>query len=167
MSLPAPYDEAVPDQRPPRETGDERAVLTALLRYQRESLLRKLDGVDAAAARWSPVGTGTSLLWLVKHLAQAELLWVAVRFAGLDTDLPEDAVAESDTVDSVSAGYQAATARADAIIAAASLDDPCQDVPGDEPLPLRWVVAHLLEETARHAGHADILRELIDGSTGR
>ena len=157
----------MPDQRPPRETGDERAVLTALLRYQRESLLRKLDGVDAAAARWSPVATGTSLLWLVKHLAQAELLWIAVRFAGLDTELPDDAVHERDTVESVSASYQAATARADELIAAAGLDDPCQRVPGDEPLPLRWVVAHLLEETARHAGHADILRELIDGSTGR
>lgn len=157
----------MPDQRPPRETGDERAVLTALLQYQRESLLRKLDGVDAAAARWSPVGTGTSLLWLVKHLAQAELLWIAVRFAGLDTELPDDTVHEPDTVESVSASYRAAAARADELIAAASLDDPCQRVPGDEPLPLRWVVAHLLEETARHAGHADILRELIDGNTGR
>ena len=167
MSLPRPYDEAVPDQRPPRVTGGDRAVLTALLQFQRESLLRKLDGVDAAAARWSPVGTGTCLLWLVKHLAQAELMWVAVRFAGLDTELPDETVREGDTAESVSAGYRAAAARADELIAAAGLDDPCQRVPGDEPLPLRWVVAHLLAETARHAGHADILRELIDGSTGR
>jgi hypothetical protein len=157
----------VPDQRPPRVTGGERAVLTALLQFQRESLLRKLDGVDAAAARWSPVGTGTSLLWLVKHLAQAELLWIAVRFAGLDTELPDDTVHDRDTVESVSTSYRAAAARADELIAAASLDDPCQRGPGDEPLPLRWVMAHLLAETARHAGHADILRELIDGTTGR
>lgn len=142
-------------------------MLAGLLQFQRESLLRKLEGVDEAAARRSAVGSGTTLLWLVKHLAQAELMWVEVRFAGLDVSLPEDTVAESDTVASVSAGYRAATTRADAIIAAASLDDPCQGGPGGEPLPLRWVVAHLLEETARHAGHADILRELIDGDTGR
>jgi Protein of unknown function (DUF664) len=142
-------------------------VLTALLQFQRESLLRKLDGLDEGAARESAVGSGTTLLWLVKHLAQAELMWVAVRFAGLDTELPDDTVHASDSVESVRAGYRAATARADEIIAAASLDDPCRRVPGDESLSLRWVVAHLLAETARHAGHADILRELIDGSTGR
>jgi hypothetical protein len=157
----------VPDQKPPRVSGGERDVLVALLEFQRESLLRKLDGVDAAAARRSPVDSGTTLLWLVKHLAQAELMWVAVRFAGLDLELPDPTVLDSDTVESVSAGYRAATAHIDRIIAAASLDEVCRRPPGDEPLPLRWVVAHLLEETARHAGHADILRELIDGSTGR
>lgn len=157
----------MPDLKPPRLSGGEREVLLGLLQFQRESLLRKISGVDEAAARRLLVDSGTTLLWLVKHLAQAELMWVEVRFAGLNADLPDDAVTDSDTVASVSAGYRAATARADAIIAAASLDDPCQSVPGDEPLPLRWVVAHLLEETARHAGHADILRELIDGSTGR
>jgi Protein of unknown function (DUF664) len=157
----------VPDQKPPRISGGEREVLAALLQFQRESLLRKLDGVDAAAARRPLVGSGTTLLWLVKHLARAELMWVGVRFAGLALELPDDAVLDSDTVESVSAGYRAATARADEIIATASLDQKCRQPPGDEPLALRWVVAHLLEETARHAGHADILRELIDGSTGR
>jgi Protein of unknown function (DUF664) len=157
----------VPDQKPPRVAGGERDVLVALLQFQRESLLRKLDGVDEAAARRQLVGSGTTLLWLVKHLAQAELVWVAVRFAGLDVELPDNTVLDADTVESVSAGYRAATARADEIITAAGLDDLCQRAPDGGPLPLRWVVAHLLEETARHAGHADILRELIDGSTGR
>jgi Protein of unknown function (DUF664) len=73
----------------------------------------------------------------------------------------------ADTTESVSAQYRAASERADAIAAAASLDEPCRRPPGPEPVPLRWVLMHLLEETARHAGHADILRELIDGSTGR
>jgi Protein of unknown function (DUF664) len=157
----------VTDQIAPRIAGGERAVLAGLLQFQRESFLRKLDGVDEAAARQSAVASGTTLLWLGKHLARMELTWVEVRFAGLDTELPDDPVHAADTVESVSAGYRAASARADAIIAAASLDDPCQRVPREQPLPLRWVVAHLLEETARHAGHADILRELIDGSTGR
>lgn len=161
------YDGRVTDHLAPRITGGEREILTGLLQFQRESMLRKVAGVHADAARKSVVGSGTSLLWLVKHLARVELMWFTLRFAGSDEGLPDDTVTEADTVASVSAGYQAATARADAIIAAASLDDLCQAAPGDMPLSLLWVVAHMLEETARHAGHADILRELIDGETGR
>jgi uncharacterized damage-inducible protein DinB len=156
----------VADQKPPRLAGGEREVLMALLQFQRESLLRKLAGLDSEAVRRRLVGSETTLLWLVKHLTQAELMWLALRFAGQDVDLPDETVLPSDTAESVSADYRAASARADAIAAAASLDDPCRRHP--EPAPnLRWVLMHLLEETARHAGHADILRELIDGSTGR
>jgi hypothetical protein len=100
-------------------------------------------------------------------MARAELLRVAVRFAGQPLDLPGETVLPSDTVDSASAGYRAASACADGIAAAADLADRCQGNAGDAPLRLRWVLLHLPEETARHAGHAGILRELIDGSTGR
>jgi Protein of unknown function (DUF664) len=92
-------------------------------------------------------------------------MWLGLRFAGHDIDLPDETVLPSDTVESVSADYRAACARADAIAAAAGLDEPCRRHP--EPANLRWVLMHMLEETARHAGHADILRELTDGSTGR
>ena len=93
-------------------------------------------------------------------------MWLAIRFAGQDVELPDETVQPNDTIESVSAAYRAAWAQSDAIAAAASLDDLCRKHP--EPVPnLRWVLAHMLEETARHAGHADILRELIDGSTGR
>jgi len=65
-------------------------------------------------------------------------------------------------------GYRATWARVDAIVVAApSLDELCRDVGAESPVNLRWVLMHLLEETARHAGHADVLRELIDGRTGR
>jgi hypothetical protein len=138
----------------------------ALLQFQRESLLRKLTGLDSEAVRRRLVDSETTLMWLVKHLTRAEPMWLALRFAGQDVVLPEEAVLPSDTVESVSAAYQAAWAESDAIAAAASLDDPCRRHP--EPVPnLRWVLTHMLEETARHAGHADILRELIDGRTGR
>jgi uncharacterized damage-inducible protein DinB len=157
----------VADQKPPRVGGGERETVLALLQYQRDSLLRKIDGADEAAARTAAVASGTTLLWLVKHLARAEVLWVAIRFAGQDAVLPDEQVTEADTVASVSEGYRAATAETDAIIASSSLDDLCRGNAGDEPVRLRWVLMHLLEETARHAGHADILRELIDGSTGR
>ncbi|MBO0825548.1 MAG: DUF664 domain-containing protein [Actinobacteria bacterium] len=139
----------------------------ALLQFQRDSLIRKVDGVDEEAARRSPVGSGTTLLWLLKHLAQAEMRWVLVRFAGLDADLPEDLVQPADTTVSVIAGYREASAQVDAIARDAGLDELCRGAANGEPVNLRWVLAHLLEETARHAGHADILRELIDGSTGR
>ena len=74
----------------------------------------------------------------------------------------------ADTVPSVVADYRATWERVDAVVSAApSLDAQCAEVGNDTPVNLRWVMSHLLEETARHAGHADILRELLDGETGR
>jgi hypothetical protein len=73
-----------------------------------------------------------------------------------------------DTVGSVIAAYQKTWPLVDNIVQAApSLDTLCHDVGTEAPVNLRWVLMHLLEETARHAGHVDILRELIDGTTGR
>jgi hypothetical protein len=157
----------VADRKPPRLAATERETLLALLQYQRDSLIRKVDSVDEVVARQSPVASGTTLLWLLKHLAQAEIRWVMIRFAALDATLPDDTVQPGDTTASVIAGYRAASARADAVVRAAGLDEPSRGEDSGEPVNLRWVLAHLLEETARHAGHADILRELIDGSTGR
>jgi hypothetical protein len=114
------------------------------------------------------VPSGTSLLWIVKHLTKAELLWVAHRFAGRDdVALPDDTIDDHDTIDSVVRAYRAAWADVDALADAAPLDQHCRDTGTESMVDLRWVLTHLLEETARHAGHADILRELLDGSTGR
>jgi hypothetical protein len=155
------------DQKPPYLAGDERAVLCALLQYQRESVVRKVLDVDDGAARRPMVPSGTSMLWLVKHLAYAETIWFVQRFAGEAVELPDTTVRDHDTVSGALDLYRATCSRVDAIVAAASLDDPCVDAPNFPPLSLRWVLAHVLEETARHAGYADILRELIDGQTGR
>jgi uncharacterized damage-inducible protein DinB len=157
----------VADRKPPRLEGDERETLRALLQYQRESVARKVAGLDEAAARRPLVGSGTTLLWLLKHLARAETLWIAHRFAGTDDPVPDDTVQPDDTLASAVNAYRDTWRRVDAIVAAASLDDPCRNVGDERPVNLRWVLAHLLEETARHAGHADVLRELIDGQTGR
>jgi Protein of unknown function (DUF664) len=157
----------VPDLKPPRVNAGERETLQALLQYQRDSLIRKITGAGEAEARRPVVGSGTTLLWLVKHMARAEIVWVVVRFAGQDVPVPDDALQAGDTIPGVVSGYRAAWARADAITRAASLDEPGRGPVGDSPVNLRWVLMHLLEETARHAGHADILRELIDGTTGR
>jgi len=154
----------VADQKPPRRAGDERATLLGLLQYQRESLVRKVDGVSEEAARWSPVPSGTSLLWLATHMAGAERTWVLERFAGLE----DEGAGAPATVAEALALYRRTWERVDdALSGAPSLDERCR-CPGEgAPVDLRWVLAHLLEETARHAGHADILRELIDGATGR
>ena len=157
----------MPDQKPPRVNAGERETLQALLQYQRDSLIRKITGAGEAEARRPAVGSGTTLLWLIKHMTRAETVWVAVRFAGQHVPVPDDAVQAGDTIPGVVSGYRAAWARADSITRAASLDELCQGLSGEGPVNLRWVLMHLLEETARHAGHADILRELIDGTTGR
>ena len=155
------------DQRPPRRTGDDRGTVLALLQFQRESLVRKVEGVSEEQARWSPVATGTSLLWLVKHLAGAEGLWVLQRFAGRTGFVRDDEVGPEDSVGSAVAAYREMWAAVDGVVAGASLADLCRADEGRPPVDLRWILAHLLEETARHAGHADLIREQLDGSTGR
>jgi uncharacterized damage-inducible protein DinB len=159
----------VPDQRPPRLAGDERDTLLALLQYQRDSVVRKVDGLRDVAARREIVESGTTLMWLVKHLTTAETLWVLRRFAGEDVALPDDTVTRDDTIAGAVEAYRATWQRVAAVVAAEpSLDAVCRGLdPAEEPANLRWVLAHLLEETARHAGHADIIRELLDGHTGR
>jgi hypothetical protein len=159
---------ATSDRKPPRLAGDERGTLVALLQYQRSSVVRKVDGVAEADAARSVVGSGTTLRWLVAHLADAERTWVLARFAGLDPG-PSVAADPAVTLAAAVAAYRATWSEVDAVVAAApSLDEPCRGLAaGEEPADLRWVLSHLLEETARHAGHADILRELLDGATGR
>jgi uncharacterized damage-inducible protein DinB len=157
---------AVADHKPPRLSGDDREVLMALLQYQRESLARKVDGVDEVAGRRSPVASGTTLLWLIKHLAYAERLWIIHRFAGGEKPAP---ATTDDTIEVALTDYRHTWAVVNAVVAASpTLDQPSVIAnDGDSNVTLRWILAHLLEETARHAGHADILRELIDGVTGR
>jgi hypothetical protein len=152
----------VPDQRPPNLAVDERETLRALLQFQRESLVRKVSGLDEEAANRRLVASDTTLLWLVNHLAFAETLWLRHRFAGEELTIePEPTLAAAIDV------YRATWAGVDAIVAAADLDDLTTRNEVHPAVNLRWILAHLLEETARHAGHADILRELIDGQTGR
>ncbi|NUO58728.1 MAG: DinB family protein [Hamadaea sp.] len=155
------------DQRPPRLVTGERENLVQLLQFQRESLVRKVTGVAEEAARQSPVGSGTSLMWLVKHLTETEYSWFRRRFAGEQVELPSAEVLPDDTVGAAVAAYQQAWADVAPILATGDLDAECREPGSQPPMNLRWVIAHMLEETARHAGHADIIRELIDGSTGR
>jgi hypothetical protein len=101
-------------------------------------------------------------------MAQAEVTWVQFRFAGMDVEAEDDAPTADQTLANAVGRYRAVARSSDHIVLdAPSLNQICRRADAPEPVNLRWVLMHLLEETARHAGHADILRELIDGETGR
>src|ERR1039458_10245321 len=128
----------MPDLKPPRLVADECVTLLTLIQYQRDSFVRKVAGVDEGRARQNPVVSGTNLLWLTKHMARAESLWVIRRFAGLDFDLPEESVRPEDTVDSAVATYNEVWRQVNGVIAAApTLDEVCRDVGDEAPVNLR------------------------------
>lgn len=156
------------DHNSPAIVSGEKETLLAFLGYLRASVDRKIEGVSDDAARRPLVASGTTLLGIVKHLAFVEVYWTQRRFAGLDVPLHGNGfeLDPADTVESVRREYVEAGRRTDEIVAAC-LDIEQTLARGRHGLTLRWMLAHLIEETARHAGHADILRELVDGRTGR
>ena len=156
------------DHNVPALVSGEKETLLAFLGYLRTSVDGKLEGVADADARRPLVASGTTLLGIVKHLAFVEVYWAQRRFAGCDVVLRGDGfdLEPDDTPESVRRSYAEAGRTTDAIVSACSdLEQPLAR--GRHGLTLRWMLAHLVEETARHAGHADILRELVDGATGR
>ena len=155
------------DGQVPAVVAGEKETLLAFLGYLRGCVDRKLEGVGDAEARRSPVASGTSLLGLVKHLTVVEVYWAQRRLLGADVGAADDGftVDEHDTPSSVRGRYAEAGRRTDEIVAGAGLEDPLAR--GRHGLTVRWMLTHLVEETARHAGHADILRELLDGRAGR
>ena len=162
----------MPDRRTPFVNANERETLVAFLDYLRESVIVKASGLPEDDARRALVPSGTSLLGLVKHLTTGRgATWFQWSFAGLDVQFPsDDARAGRHRASRSSAAYRAAIERSNEIVAAAarSRARACARKPtATEPMSLRWVLVHMVEETARHAGHADILREQIDGATGR
>jgi hypothetical protein len=105
---------------------------------------------------------------LVYEWRLAAVTRILHRFGGRDVAIPDDRVTPADTLTAAIDRYQETWRQVDAVaFAGTSLDEPCRRPDADPPVSLHWVLMHLLEETARHAGHADILRELIDGRTGR
>jgi len=154
-------------------SGTEKETLLAFLDNNRAIMVWKLEGLSAEDARRPMVDSGTSLIGLVKHLAWVERWWFDGFFAGSDYDYPyaddpeEDLRTEpGDTVAAVVDLYERHVALSNEIVAAHNLDTMSTGTVRGSSRSLRWVIGHMLEETARHAGHADIVRELIDGGTG-
>jgi hypothetical protein len=148
----------------PPSFASEREALGAFLDRQRSALLRKVEGVSDADARRVPTASSLSLLGLLKHAALWERRWFQVIFAGrvLPGEWPEEGAPDPDEEDFRVDGTD--TVRQWAAYFE-ELDDCCAR-PAQAHRSLRWVLLHLIEETARHAGHADIIRETLDGSRG-
>ena len=155
------------DRKPPAVSADEKTTLLGFLDYLRESILAKATGVPEPQIRTPGVASGTNLLGLIKHLTAVE------RFYFLGEDVADWSFTfqpvETDTAETVFAGYRTAVTEANSVIEACTdLTKPPPTSAGTgSPQPLRWLLTHMIEETGRHAGHADIIRELIDDSTGR
>ena len=153
-------------------TGPERPMLQAFLDWHRATLLYKCAGLtgEQLAERAVPP-SALSLLGLVRHMTKVERAWFRRRFAGEPVDDPfgEDKTADFERGDPAraAADYARLTEEfklADAAVANASLDD--EFVHNGEAMSLRLIYLHMIEEYARHLGHADLLRERIDGATG-
>lgn len=153
------------DVGPPRTGADEKATLQGFLDYLRAAIAGKVAGVPEPQVRTAGVRSGTNLLGLVKHVTAVErfyLLGEQVR-DWKKTFHPDD----TETVEGVLAAYREVVERANAVIADwTDLESPAPGPPGTGA-SRRWVLVHLIEETGRHAGHADILREQLDGAVGR
>jgi uncharacterized damage-inducible protein DinB len=171
----------VPAERDPRvlgpATGDERTLLVHFLAAQRATLELKCACLDAALAQRSVAPSTLSLLGLIRHLADVERRWFRRSLAGQDApprfSSPSDpdgdftgAVPDPKVVAQAWEAWREETAFADAFVAAA----PHLGIEGHDSwrgtVSLRWVLVHMIEEYARHNGHADLLRERIDGAIG-
>jgi uncharacterized damage-inducible protein DinB len=160
--------------------ADPKETLHRYLRTARGALLWKLEAVPEYDARRPLTASGTNLLGIVKHLAIVELGYFGDSFGrphgeqfpwdDREPEPNEDMFATADeTREHIIARYERATAHADATITALSLDDTGTVPwwPDDvNPVSLHWILVHMIAETNRHLGHADILREGIDGAIG-
>jgi len=161
-------------------TGSELEQLTAFLDFQRETVLWKAEGLDAAQLAQPLPSSSLTLAGLLHHLALVEDSWFRDRFAGLPeqdiwagVDWAADPDFEFRTAlelepDEVRRRYRDAIARSAEVVAGAEGLDQLGAKPWRDGTRwnLRWVLIHMIEETARHAGHADLLREAIDGQVG-
>ena len=141
-------------------------MLRGWLELYRDIMVYKIEGLDEEQARFRPAPDAPSLLNLIVHLTGVERRWFEQIIAGRAIDRDRDAeFRELDvTVADAVAAYRAQWQRSNEVYdAIGSLDDAC---PGESGYSVRWVLQHMVEEVARHAGHADITRQLIDGSVG-
>jgi uncharacterized damage-inducible protein DinB len=163
----------------PPLTGDERSILIGFLEYHRTTLLWKCEGLTPAQLTQRAVpSSGLSLLGLLRHLAEVERGWFQLRVAGIvepslyceqdnDGDFHVSADADAADVAAAIATFHAQVARSDEILAGiADLDQTFRHERTGEEMSIRWLLVHMVEEYARHNGHADLLREAIDGVTG-
>lgn len=160
------------DRTPPPDDADERTTLTAFLDYLRGCCVAKLEGASDDRAKQAQVPSGTSIYWLGTHLAAVEINQFQRILDGRTPEAimpPAPPDIEDDTIAAVIGRYQTACEESRRILATyGDLGAMGRGVgrKGDRRT-VRWVLTHMIEETARHAGHLDILREQLDGTAGR
>ena len=150
----------------PGGSPDEVELFLRWLGYLRGAVLRKVEGLSDRDARWTPNGSLISLLGIVNHLTHVEWRWIEGGMRGEKVSRSEEEFNPrlELTVDAALVAYRERAIATDAVVRSmSSLAEPCRW--GDNR-DLRWVLLHLINETARHAGHADATRELLDGTTG-
>ena len=157
----------------PPEAAGELETLTGFLDYFRATVVMKASGLSDAEGAKRLLPSLTTVSGLVQHLTDVEGFWfrgrmdgqpdVRTRWSAEDPD-GEFRVSEQDSLAGIIAGYEAACEQSREVLRRYGLDDRCRG--GDGKQNVRWVLVHMIEETGRHCGHLDILRELLDGSTG-
>jgi uncharacterized damage-inducible protein DinB len=154
-----------PTQDLPAGTSDELELYLRWLSFLRGAVLRKVDGLSDTDARWQPEGALISLLGIVNHLTRVEWRWIDGGMLGEDISRSEEEFHPGSelTVAAAVAAYRSRAAATEEAVRSLSPAAPCRWGVGTD---LRWVLLHLINETARHAGHADATRELLDGTTG-
>jgi hypothetical protein len=158
----------------PVEDADEWTTLTSMLDFLRATVVMKVEDLSHEQAAATPVPPSTlTLAGVVKHLSATERFWFSIDFAGLDIAWPYPdgdpsgnfPLEEGDTLDAIVEEYARECERSRAAIVGAGLDDKAKGK--DMDFNLRYAFVHMIEETARHCGHLDLLREVTDGRTGQ
>ncbi|MGW7539315.1 DinB family protein [Amycolatopsis sp. NPDC054798] len=164
-----------PERPDPPMAGDERTQLTGFLDFLRASVVWKCSGLTDEQARRAHVPSElTTIAGLLCHLTLVENYWFRVVLDGQPDEWEERLEIDRDAefrlalelpMAQLIADYEAEAEKCREVVAARGFGDTVL-FKGDKPLTVRWVVAHMIEETARHLGHLDLLRELTDGLTG-
>ncbi|MEJ3748288.1 DinB family protein [Actinomycetes bacterium KLBMP 9797] len=162
------------DRSPAPQRAAERETLCGVLDFLRATVVNKVAGLSEQQARSTPVPPSTMTpIGLVKHLTAIERWWFSIDFAALDVTPPWPdgepfdgfELADGDTLTSVVSAYLAECAASREVVAASGLDDPAQAAGMD--FNLRYALVHMIEETGRHCGHLDLMRESLDGERGQ
>lgn len=154
-------------------SGSEKELLMLFLQNQRDVLLWKLEGLTHQQMQRSHPPSSLTLIGIVKHLTQVEGSWLQQDLLGTDVlalNKPQDEwnLESRETCDGIIAGYRTACAKSDEIVGGLPLGTVLANPhPLQAGVTLRWALMHMIEETARHLGQADMIRESIDGAVGQ
>lgn len=166
--------------RSPAPTSDERELLLGFIRWQREQVVATANGLTEEQLRWTDERL-LAIIGVINHLTHMEWRWVEGRYLGSEFPPRQEEFllgTDATAAEVIDAYWRQAQRTEDIVRAAPSLEVPCVGDEGgrgpahvllgfDDPIDLRWVLLHVIEETAHHAGHADSTREMLDGTKMR